>query len=523
MKRTYLVGLMLVFLGSATAVSKEMTYGEPQQAESFDPYTAQEVSVQHLSDLLFNSLFKVTPGGAYTNELASDYKVENSGRSVLVSLKSQVKWAFAKGTKNYGSTLSAKDVQATIHALRSSKGNIPNSGRFQVFAGAEVVAPYQVRVKYTRALKDPLRPLLIKILPHTMLSQGLDRNSDIAKNPVGTGPYRVIKISPQGEVLLERNSGYFGAKPSIDKIIMKPFTDPTILSQSLMYGGVDLSTKVTNQDLQEVMADNRLEVVSYDNLSYSFLAFNLRKKLLGDKKFRLALMHAIDRKEILKAFFSEKGRSITGPFAPSSWAYNLDVSEIAFDLSRAKGLLDDINIKDTNNDGFREDAGSNPLELSFSIPLDNQGQMIKRIALALAGYLNKLGIRTKMVFMPWTVWKEQIIEKHDFDMTLASWSFDDASNIFSLFHSSESRPGGNNFVGFNSPLVDTLLQESQVTNDFEKKILIYHKLHSILASEQAYGFLWNVDSHGAHYRKIRGVRVEPFAFFKHIESWKISE
>ena len=58
--------------------------------------------------------------------------------------------------------------------------------------------------------------------------------------------------------------------------------------------------------------------------------------------------------------------------------------------------------------------------------------------------------------MDWLVWKKKVLEEHDYDVTIASWSFDDASNITSLFHSSSARPWGNNFVMYKNSEVDSI-------------------------------------------------------------------
>jgi len=106
-------------------------------------------------------------------------------------------------------------------------------------------------------------------------------------------------------------------------------------------------------------------------------------------------------------------------------------------------------------------------------------------------------------------------------VTMGSWSFDDSSNITSLFHSSSAVPWGNNFVSYRNPQVDSLLTEADATNDSEKRRAILQKLHVILAEEAPYAYLWTLKHHAAHNSRISGVRVEPFAFFKHVLAWHL--
>jgi peptide/nickel transport system substrate-binding protein len=212
---------------------------------------------------------------------------------------------------------------------------------------------------------------------------------------------------------------------------------------------------------------------------------------------------------MLDAFFAGKGRTISGPFPPTSWAYNLDVKPLGYDPARAKALLKAAGLE------------GKPVSLVFAVPLAGESEMIKRIVLAFQGYLAAVGVKVDLQFMDWLVWKKKVLEEHDYDVTIASWSFDDASNITSLFHSSSARPWGNNFVLYSNPEVDSLLTEADTTNDFDKRRAIYHKLHSILADEAPYTYLWTLMHHAAHNDRLTGVRVEPFQFFKYVAGWHL--
>jgi peptide/nickel transport system substrate-binding protein len=161
------------------------------------------------------------------------------------------------------------------------------------------------------------------------------------------------------------------------------------------------------------------------------------------------------------------------------------------------------------------------VSLVFAVPLAGESEMIKRVVLAFQSYLEGVGLKVDLQFMDWLVWKKKVLEEHDYDVTIASWTFDDASNITSLFHSGSAKPWGNNFVMYSNPEVDSLLTEADATNDFDKRRAIYHKLHAVLADEAPYAYLWTLMHHAAHNTRLTGVRVEPFAFFKYIVSWQL--
>lgn len=511
-----LVSLLLPAASAFGVAAGKLVYGETGRLEGFDPYTVHESSGQRLGDLLFDSLVEIGPGGKYEAALAKSWTVENGGTSVKFKLRDDVVW-------HNGTRLTPNDVVVTVRLILAATSEIPNRERFSAIEGTDATAKDTVTIRMKRASIDPLRMLMFKILPSEMVgaAPALKRGGAFSLAPIGTGPYQFVKSTSQGEVLLSANTKYFRRAPKIPNIIMKAYADQSVMAQSLMFNSLDLVTYVSPRDLPEVMGDRKLSVVAYDALSYSFLALNTSRGPLKDKRVRQAIGYAINRAEMLDAFFQGKGRLITGPFPDTSWAYNLDVKPSTLDLERARQLLGAAGFVDVQDGRTAKDKSGKELKLLFAVPLAGESETIKRIVLAFQGYLAKVGIAVDLQFMDWVVWKKRVLSQHDYDMTLASWSFDDASNITSLFHSSSAVPWGNNFVMYRNPEVDALLTEADVTSDFDKKRAISQKLHAILADEAPYIYLWTLTHYAAHNVRVKGVRVEPFAFFKFVTSWDL--
>lgn len=502
---------------------KRMVYGETARLQNLDPYTIHDSSAYRLTDLIFDDLVTVGPGGSYQPGLAESWRVENGGTAITVKLRKGVFWHQQKDAPIKPFT--ADDVVTTIRLLTNKASQIPNAERFQVFAKTDVISKHLVKISYNRALADPLKPLLIKILPDHILGKedSLKREHPFNRAPIGTGLYVFSKTNPQGELLLTANHRHYNGKPHLEQIIMKPFSDQTIMAQSLLFRSLDLITYLSPKDLKEVEGDRRMQLVPYEAQSFSFLALNTAKDTLKDKRVRQALAYAVNRAEMLEAFFGNKGHLITGPFSPSSWAYNLDVAGYKYNLDRASDLISAAGYQSINTNGVVTNGDMKKLVLKFAVPIAGESEMIKRISLAIQSYLANIGVVTQLDFLDWEVWKRKVLGEHDYDMTIASWNFDDAANISSLFHSSSAKPWGNNFVEYKNPMVDSLLLEAEATNDFDKRRAIYKKLHAVLADEAPYVFLWTLQHHAAHHQRLTGVRIEPFSFFKHINTWNIRE
>lgn len=305
---------VLTFSIPAFSAENRMVYGETGRLDTYDPYTAHEATAQRMADLIFDGLVELGRSGDYVPGLATSWEVSKSGTEVVFNLRKNVAWhqnPEESSTKSPTRYLEAADVVATVRLLSGPRSGIPNRERFSAISGAEEIDPSTVRIKLARAVTDPLRMLMFKILPAAAFEgvrgKSLFRDSDFARHPVGTGPYRFVKANRQGEVLLRANREYFGGAPKIETVVMKSYVDQSVMAQSLMFNALDLVTYVSPRDLGEVMADKRLLLLPYDALSYSFVALNNARPAIKDRRVRQAMAMLLDRNEMLKAFFMGRG------------------------------------------------------------------------------------------------------------------------------------------------------------------------------------------------------------------------
>jgi peptide/nickel transport system substrate-binding protein len=224
---------------------------------------------------------------------------------------------------------------------------------------------------------------------------------------------------------------------------------------------------------------------------------------------------------MLKSFFNGQGTVISGPFAPGSWAYNLDVKPLPYSPAEAERLLAEAGFT-KGGDGVLVKDGQR-LALSLKVPIAQESEAVKRVVLAFKNYLGRVGAEIRVEFLEWQAWKEAVFVNQEFDVVFASWVFDDSADISSLFHSAEIGQWKNNFGGYSNPEVDSLLVEAKNTLDHEKRRTIYRRLHHLLAEENPYSFLWTLTNYAAYHRKVRAVQVHPYKFFSYADTWYIGE
>jgi peptide/nickel transport system substrate-binding protein len=526
---TIFFGVFVMLLPQAGALTKDdgnpnggaLNYGEYGRPATLDPITSNDMIALRISELIFNGLVGIDEKQEIVADLAERWDISEDGRMYTFYLRKDVTWHAKEGEDPMPFT--ADDVIFTYNIMMHPETITPLKVRYEFIDAVTKIDDYTVEFTLKRPILNALAKFSFKIIPKhgPQNSEFLAREDPFVQNPIGTGPYLLKNITAEREIILVANENYFKGRPHIDKVIARPFADQNIMGQALMFNAIDMIVLVNHRDIPQLQGDKRFVLQPYNALSYSFFGFNTRNPMLADKRVRKAFTYALNRKEMLDSFFQGQGTIISGPYAPGSWAYNLDVQPLPYDPGKAVELLNEAGFV-KGADGIMEKNGKK-LSLTIKVPIAKESEAVKRVILAFRNYLSKIGVEINAEFQEWLAWKEDIFLHHDFDIMFASWVFDDSADISSLFHSAEIGPWKNNFGAFTNAEVDGLIVESKLTLDHEKRRTINRRLHEIIADENPYTFLWTLTNYAAFNKKLRRVAIHPYKFFSFADDWFIPE
>src|SRR6266496_1495083 len=138
-----------------------------------------------------------------------------------------------------GSRFSARDVKATFDRVLDEKNKLTARGNHTKIKSVEVVDDSTVRFK-----TDGPYPLFVERLSAlVMQSEKAIKEKGhewMQENPVGTGPYKLLKWSKKQEHLLVRNDEYWGPKPAFKYVRVRIIPEQATQIAELMSGGVDV-------------------------------------------------------------------------------------------------------------------------------------------------------------------------------------------------------------------------------------------------------------------------------------------
>ncbi len=484
-------------------------------ARRLNPVIANDNASGTINDQIFNGLVKYDKDIKLIGDLAKRWEISNGGKTITFYLREGVKW-------HDGVEFSAEDCLFTYQKFIDPKVVTPYSSSYTAVSKAEVVNKYVFRVTYKEPFSPALESWAVGMIPKHLLD-GKDINTDpFNRHPVGTGPYKFREWISGQKIVLDANKDYFEGMPNIDQYIYRIIPDSTTMFEELLSGGVDMMGLNPLQYLRDSetrrIKENYVKF-RYPANAFTYLGYNLRNPLFSEIKVRQALSYAINRQGIIDGILLGLGRPCTGPFSYVSWAYNPNAKSYDYDPAQARRMLADVGWKDLNSDGILEKHGK---PFRFTI-MTNQGNNERiRTAEMIQQNMKALGIDVKIRVMEWQAFLEQI-DKRSFDAIILGWSMGRDPDIYDIWHSSKTKKGEYNFIGYKNSEVDRLLVEGRQTFDIEKRKKIYYRIHAILAEEQPYAFLYVPDATPIVHKRFKGVKVEPLGIMYNFIHWYVPQ
>ena len=240
--------------------------------------------------------------------------------------------------------------------------------------------------------------------------------------------------------------------------------------------------------------------------------------LFQDKRVRQALTYAINKESIIQGVLLGLGVVATGPYKPDSWVYNPHVKRYPYNLEKAKELLKEAGWEDSDGDGILDKDGR---PFAFSI-LTNQGNTQRTNAgVIIQADLKKVGIEVNVRIVEWAAFLKEFINKKNFEAVILGWSVPQDPDQYDVWHSTKTKETELNFVSYNNPEVDRLLDLGRHTFDLEKRKEYYYKFQEILAEDQPYTFLYVPDSLQCISSRFHGIKPAPAGITYNFIKWYV--
>ena len=459
------------------------------------PLLSGDVYASMIQDLVIDTLASRDPATLeWIGLLADSWQISDDGLMITFQLRRDA-------TFSDGQPLDADDVVFTFDFIMNEKIAAPRHRAYlNTIERVEKLGSYEVIFRYREPYFEAFElAASLPILPQHFYSKFKPEvfNQSVGLL-LGSGPYRLpdpTNWKPGKTIQLVRNDRYWGVPPATDRLIFKEITNDVARLTAFRNGDIDLFAAQPEQ-YRAMIGDENLAKRSmhYDYLSptggYRYLAWNQKRNgsltRFADKRVRQAMTMLTDRPRMIQQIMLGYAIQATGPFNPQGKQTAPSVDPWPYDVTQGKELLAQAGYQDRDGDGVLESTDGTPFAFKLNYPSGNTNY--EKMVLFLKDTYAKAGIVLEPDPLEWAVFTDRLKNK-DYEAITLGWSGGIETDIYQMFHSSQLIEGGDNFVSYQNPQLDALIDQARHTIDENQRMLLWHQCHEILHEDQPYTFL----------------------------------
>jgi peptide/nickel transport system substrate-binding protein len=439
-----------------------------------DPTVAAPVAIGQVTwQNIFQGLVRLDRHGAVQPQLADSWTVSPDGRTYRFELHRGVRF-------QDGESFDSGSAKFTLDRARGPASVNPQKQFFSVIDAVEAPDPGTLVLR----LKQPSSNLLYWLgWPASVMLAPKSADTD-RTDPVGTGPFRLVRWVKGDRVELVRDPAYWDAAhaPALEAATFRFVGDAQAQAAALRAGGLDAVPELAAPELfAGFKADPKFQAVAGATALKVVAGMNGAKPPFDDVRVRRALMMAVDRKALIDAVSSGIGTPIGSHFAPDDPGFVDLTGILPYDPAKARALLAEAGHKDG---------------LAFSIKVP-QMDYATRSAEILQAMFADIGVTMTIVPTEFpAAWIADVFTRHDFDMTIVAHAEPLDIGIY-------ARP--DYYFGYRNPAFDATITAAERAADPAERGAAYGQAQRILAEDVPALYLYDIPKLGVWNAKLQGL------------------
>ena len=397
-------------------------------------------------------------------------------------------WTFKlrEGVKFHdGSDFEAADVVYSLEHIRDPEFDSPAAS---VIAMVETIAAVD-RLTVKMTLSAPYADLPLQLMDYRIRMIPEGSVDTIGTTGIGTGPFILVTLDPEGTTVLKANPDYWEGPPGVETIEIIGIADAQARVQALLGGQIDVLGygDLSGQQLALFESNPKFKVQSVPTGDWLGIVFRTDTEPFTDARLRKALRIATDRQALVDLVLGPGGGIVTCDHP----VWTGDQYRAPFDcqpqVEEAKRLLAEAGYAD----GIEFDLTTSNIDPRFITLAEVYQQQVA-----------KAGIKVNIIMAPsdgyWSeVWRKESV-------VTTRWGQRPADQILN-----EDYRGGApwNETYWNRPDFDEILDKARKELDFEKRRDLYHQLQSILYEEGGSLIPFHVNQAIATTARVSGIQA----------------
>jgi peptide/nickel transport system substrate-binding protein len=337
----------------------------------------------------------------------------------------------------------------------------------------------------------------------------------------GTGPYMFKEWVKDDHLTLVRNDKYAWGPEFYDNkgtafpdtVIYRTIPEPTSRTAMIQSGDADLNFETPPSDVEQLKSAGGVAIASYTRYSCNNIGFNVKKPLFQDVNVRRALMHAVNRDEIVQYVMFGQAEAAQGYLPPTMLGANpreVTLPYVKYDVDQAKQLLDQAGWT-AGSDGMREKGGQKFSFTTYCI-LEEQ----ERVCQVVQAQLKDIGVDMQIKRLEQAAWDEAMkAGEHDARYHPQFMSTPDHM----YFYVGKFAPLPNSTM-WADPHFDELFAKSQTTVDPAERIATFNEMEKYFLDQAVVVPIMHVNWIIAYQDKVKGTKFHNIMpLYKMMDTW----
>ncbi len=377
------------------------------------------------------------------NDLATDYSVSEDRKTWTVTIREDALFSDGK-------PLTAADVAYSFNKAAES-GGLTDVTQLEK---ATATDSKTVELK----LKEPQSTFVNRLITLGIVPEHA-HDQNYARNPIGSGPYKMVQWDEGQQLIVEANPDYYSEAPGIQRLVFL-FVEEDSAFAAAKASQVQVAAVPQSLAVQTIDGMKLYDVTSVDNrgLLFPYLPANSKKTADGDPvgndvtadlAIRQAVNYAIDRQALVDGILEGYGSPAFGPVSGLAWEEpKANIANAQPD--KAQKILAEGGWADSNGDGIVEKNG---LKAEFTILYKADDSIRQALALATAEMLKPIGIQANVEGKSW----DDIEPLMHSNVVVFGWGSHDQTEMYNLYYSQAAQGDYNNAGYYADAAIDSTL------------------------------------------------------------------
>ncbi len=416
--------------------------------------------------LLNSALTVVDKQGTVSGQLAENAPTQANGLwKLFPDGTMETTWVIRQGAQWHdGTPFTSDDLVFTTNVVRDREVGVFRDAAFDLIESVEAPDPRTITLKWkspTISAETMFGHVLAKPMPrHLVEKTFLEDKSKLLQSPywltefVGTGPFRLGDFVQGSHIIMQANPQYVLGRPKIDEIEVRIITDPSTTMSNFLAGTVEISlgygvSLESALELRDRWRGGTVQMAP-DAWVIGFVQhINPNPAVISDVRFKRALMHGLDRQEMvetLQAGLARVADQFLNPNEPDYAAIESRIVRYEYDPRRTAQLIEELGYS-RGADGMYRDAVDQRLNLEMRTSEGLDVQL--KTTFAAASFWQRIGINTEPMVNP-----VERSEDREWTATFPGYRIQRSPNTFEelkRYRMVQVPNAENRFVGQNAP------------------------------------------------------------------------